>query len=173
MPRSVKCPSCCPDGGAIFRMDLGRGSDSHVYAMTCQNCGYQRKQRGPTKKSLLHTYDYVTREAPSDDGMSAANAIRFHCFNPNGVYSRLKEMHKRLDVWLAEHPEMPNGCLMVHGSLHDYPRKRLFEALDAPKKRKKVSYTVWSAVRYAEECIERGDDFINDPDRWPTNRKDT
>lgn len=118
------------------------------------------------------TYDYITQEAISDEGMAAKYAILFHCFNPNGVYAQLKAMHKRLDAWLEAHPEMPNGVLMVHGSLNDFPRDRLFKALDAPKKRKDVSWTIWSAVRNMQEAIREGDEFVNNPAKWPAPKKD-
>lgn len=166
------CPDCCPHGGAIFRMGFGwRGEAQDNYAMTCQNCGYQRKVRGPNKKSVLFTYDYVTKEATTDEGMSAANRIRFACFNPNGVYAKLKKMHGRLDQWLAAHPERPNGVLFVHGSLCDFPRENLFAALDAPKKRKNVSATINYAIRRVEQAIRDGDEFINTPEKWPAPKQ--
>lgn len=157
------CPTCCPNGGAIFRMDYVGDN----YAMTCQNCGHQRKHRGANKTSVLHTYDFVTKEAASDKGMSRRNAILFHCFNPNGVYARLKQLHERVNAWCDAHPERPNGVILVHGSLNDFPRKQLFEALDAPRKRKNVSYTINAAIDWVERAIIEGDKWLDDPSRWP------
>lgn len=171
MAKGQKCPSCSPHGGAVFRMGFGWRETADNYAMTCQNCGYQRKPRAPSKKSLLHTYDFVTKEAESDAGMTTANAIRFHCFNPNGAYAKLKAMHARIDAWVDAHPERPNGVLFVHGSLNDYPRKRLFAVLDLYRAGKAHKYPLWSAVEHIEREIDRGDEFIANPDLWPKTKE--
>ncbi len=171
MAKGEKCPNCCPDGGAVFRMDYGWGgrdynSPRDVYAMTCQNCGYQRTPR-PRKANPLKNYDFVTSEATSDKGMGARFATYFHCFNPNGAYAQLKQMHVRLDGWLEAHPDRPNGVLFVYGSLHDHPRKTLFAVLDLIKARKAHAYALSYALGLICEEIEKGDGFINDPARWP------
>lgn len=167
MAKGEKCPSCCPSGGAVFRMGFGwQGEAQDNYAMTCQNCGYQRTPR-PRKENPLKNYDFVTTEATSDKGMGARYATYFHCFNPNGAYAQLKAMHARIDQWIAEHPERPNGVMFVYGSLNDFPRKRLFEVLDLISKRRAHAYPLSAALQHIAREIERGDKFIADPAEWP------
>lgn len=168
MSKGQKCPSCCPSGGAVFRMGFGwQGEARDTYAMTCQNCGYQRKPRAPSKKAMLHTYEFVTDEATSDEGMTTANAMRFHCFNPNGAYAQLKAMHDRISAWCDAHPDRPNGVLFVYGSLNGHPRKLLFDVLDLHRKGKAHKWPLQYALKKIAEEIERGDKFINDPSEWP------
>lgn len=122
------------------------------------------------KSNPLKNYDFVTLEATSDEGMGARFATYFHCFNPNGVYAKLKAMHERVNAWCDAHPEMPNGVLFVHGSLNDYPRKQLFAVLDLIRARRAHKYPLWQAVKHMEREIERGIKFCDDPAEWPRTK---
>lgn len=113
------------------------------------------------------SFDHVTKELKSDDGLPAKYRILFHCFNENGAYRRLQAMQAEITAWCERNPDRPNGVLFVHGSLNDYPRKRLFEALDAPRKRKDVTYTVISAIDYVESAINEGYHWLETPADWP------
>jgi len=125
------------------------------------------------KPNPLKNYDFVTTEATSDEGMGARYATYFHCFNPNGAYAQLKAAHERIDAWVDAHPERPNnGVLFVYGSLNDYPRKRLFEVLDLIKARRAHAYPLTAAVRLIEREIEKADNFINDPTKWPAPKQE-
>ena len=76
MAKGEKCPGCCPQGGAVFRMGFGwRGEAQDNYAMTCQNCGYQRTPR-PRKANPLKNYDFVTTEATSDERQGHGRTLR-------------------------------------------------------------------------------------------------
>lgn len=113
------------------------------------------------------SFDYVTKEITTDDGLPAKYRILFHCFNPNGAYARLKVMQEAISQWTKDHPERPNGVLFVHGSLNDYPRARLFEALDAPQKRKAVTSTITLAISNVESAIVDGYHWLETPSEWP------
>lgn len=119
------------------------------------------------KPNPLKNYDFVTKEATSDEGMTTAWAMRFHCFNPNGAYAQLKAAHERINAWVDAHPERPNGVLFVHGSLNDHPRKMLFAVLDLWKQGKAHKYPLHAALQWIEREIKRADEFIADPDQWP------
>lgn len=119
------------------------------------------------KYNQLKDYEFVTREATSDEGMGARYATYFHCFNPNGAYAQLKASHERINAWVDAHPERPNGVLFVHGSLNDHPRKMLFAVLDLIKARRAHAYPLSAAVRWIEREIKRADEFIADPAQWP------
>jgi len=99
--------------------------------------------------------------------MGARYATYFHCFNSNGAYAQLKAMHERLNAWVDANSDRPNGVLFVYGSLNDHPRKTLFAVLDLIKARKAHAYPLAYALRLIREEIEKGDEFINDPARWP------
>lgn len=167
MVKGEKCPSCCPSGGAIFRLQFNLEQDRSL--MTCQNCGYTRTPR-ERKFNPLKDYDFVTQQATSDEGMGARYATYFHCFNPNGAYAQLQAMHKRIDAWVEAHPERPNGVIFVHGSLNDFPRKQLFAVLDRIRKRQSHAYELASALKLIARDIEKGDRFINDPAEWPATK---
>ena len=117
------------------------------------------------------SYDFITREATSDEGMPAKYRILFHCFNEHGVYAELKKLHEKINEWVAANPDRPNGVLFVHGSLNDFPRNELFAALDAPKKRKDVTATIAVAIRTVERAIRAGEEFLADPTQWPAPKK--
>lgn len=116
------------------------------------------------------SYHFITREAESDEGMPAKYRILFHCFNERGAYAQLQKLHEKITAWTAEHPERPNGVILVHGSLNDTPRKRLFEALDAPKKRKNVTMTINLAIGYALNAITEGEAWLADESKWPAKK---
>lgn len=121
-------------------------------------------QRNPSWKLL-------TEDATSDEGMAAKHAIVFHCFNPNGVYVELTALHAKIAEWADAHPERPNGVLMVHGSLNDFPRERLFDALNAPKRRKQVTWTIQSAIVECRNAIKHGEEFLADESKWPAKKE--
>lgn len=123
------------------------------------------------KVNLLKNYEYVTREAMTDEGMGARYACYFHCFNPNGAYAQLKAMHARIDAWIDAHPERPNGVLFVFGSLNDFNRKQLFNVLDLISKRRAHAWPLAYAVRKIREDIVRADNFIADPAEWPDTKE--
>ena len=46
------------------------------------------------KMNRVDRYDYITQEAKSDDEiMTSLEWVRFHYFNPNGLYQQAKELH--------------------------------------------------------------------------------
>lgn len=113
------------------------------------------------------TFNYYAKDATSDAGMPAKWRIVFHCFNPNGVYAELKKMNAAIAQWCEDHPERPNGILLVHGSLHDYPREQLFDALKAPQRRKNVTRDINFAINLVSSAVRDGYEFLENPDRWP------
>lgn len=113
------------------------------------------------------SWDYITVHASTDEGMAAKHRIAFHCFNTNGAYFKLRALHAKIDKWCEVNSDRPNGVLFVHGSLNDFPRKELFDALDAPKRRKDVTRTINRAINLAFNAIRDGEEFLNDPTQWP------
>jgi hypothetical protein len=153
--RMKPCFNCMPKGV--------RGKASHVYdfveltpdnfvwAWCCENCGHIKKPRTRTKRK---DYDYVSQEALSDKDMNTENTLRFHAFNPNGLYAQVGELHKAISKWVDENPDRPNGVLLVHGSFNDFPRKTLFNQL--AKKTRPSGLQVWSIKRTFERALEHG-----------------
>lgn len=117
------------------------------------------------------SWDHLTKELTSDDGLAEKHRITFHCFNPNGLYAKLQAVQERVSMWCKEHSERPNGVLFVHGSLNDFPRKELFAALDAPRKRKDVSRTIQRAINLTSMAIKDAEEFLADEKRWPAPNK--
>lgn len=147
-----KCPNCSPHGGAIFRMGFGwRGEAQDNYAMTCQNCGYQRKTRGPTAASKRNTTEYLFDEATSDEGLSVRNRYYYHRFNPNGAMKKLRVAQDAISAWVDRHPDQPNGVLLVHGSLNTWPDRLFDQAAKALKSRNKTTWYVNYAISHAEK----------------------
>lgn len=118
------------------------------------------------------SWDYITKHASTDEGLAAKYRIDFHCFNPNGGYAKLKAMQDRITLWCKDHPERPNGVIFVHGSLNDFPRKVLFEALEAPRKRKDVTWTINRAINIVFNAIRDGEAFLADEAQWPAPKGD-
>lgn len=114
------------------------------------------------------TWDFITAEATTDANLSAKDTASFHCFNPNGLYAKLKAVHARVSQWCADHPDRPNGVLLVHGSLNDYPRKRLFELLE----RKRItSMEVKCAVDWVRDDIAEAELWLSDESKWPEKKQ--
>lgn len=158
MGRLLPCPKCCPRRPEYnftprvrHELDL---IESGKWAWVCDNCGNVKKPRTPRKTV---SYDYVTKEAPTDDGMSRVNSIRFHCFNPNGLYARLRAMQERV-VEVVDRTGCPNGVFLVHGSLHDFPRNQLFKLLDQ-KRPDRIAYTV--TLNGVERSIREGHEWCD------------
>lgn len=116
----------------------------------------------------LHpSWDHLTKELESDDGLPAKHRIVFHCFNPKGLYYQLQALHYEISVWCEHHKDLPNGVLLVHGSLNDYPRQELFKALNAPQRRKNVTRDVQFAINIAANALREGREFLDNPAKWP------
>lgn len=113
------------------------------------------------------TWDFITKEATSDERLSVKDSVSFHCFNPNGLYAKLKDIHERVSQWCMDHPDRPNGILLVHGSLNDYPRKRLFELLD---KKRITSMELILAKDWVKSDISDAEEWLSDESKWPERK---
>jgi len=123
-----------------------------VGAWKCYNCGNVKR---PRKREHM-SWDFITKEATTDAKMNRRNKITFHCFNPNGIYAALKVVQNRVSE-TVDKTGVPNGALLVYGSFNDYPRKRLFDALE---KKSASSYDIHSAIRYVKDEIEKVNEWI-------------
>jgi len=163
--KMLPCQACCPArpergyytvGKVRHERDHVEINGEFVWAWKCWNCGNIKKPR----KSNKPTYDEITGTLTSDKKLSRSDQILFHCFNPNGLYAELKAVQDRIGEWVDAHPEQPNGVLLVHGSMNDYPRKLLFAMLDKRKRIGRIDYavsisTVERAIKDAKEWLAK------------------
>jgi hypothetical protein len=159
MSKLLPCQACCPrtPGYPIGRVRHERAfveiNGVHVWALQCDNCGNIKKPRQATKR---RDYDWVTVEAPSDSKMSLVNSVRFHCFNPNGLYAQLKAVQDRVAA-MVDATGVPNGVLFVHGSLNDYGRNLLFKLLDT---RKPGRFQVGQALNWISRDMAKAEAWL-------------
>lgn len=160
--KMLPCKACCPARPDLGYYKVGRvrhyidyveidGKD--VRAWKCDNC---RNVKRPRKRDHM-SYDLVTKEAATDSKMNRRNKLSFHCFNPNGVYQKLKAVQDRVSKTVDE-TGVPNGALLVHGIFNDYPRKKLFGVLD---KKNASRYEVDYAIRSVNEAIDDAEKWIS------------
>ena len=116
---------------------------------------------------MARGFAYASEQAVTDEGMSSKDRIHFHYFNPHGLYAAWRDVNQRVADWCDEHPDRPNGVLMVHGSLNNHPYKMLSAGLDSLKKRREVAWHVNYAVTTLEEAIAKAEAFLADETKWP------
>lgn len=164
--KMLPCSACCPAHPELGQRRAGKARHEyefiwdeekqvHVWGWRCWNCGNFKPIR---KRKARPTYEEIISTFTSEEKLFHQEKVWFHCFNPNGLYAQLKAMNDRVSKWVDEHPDRPNGVLMVHGSLHDFPRKTLFDLLEKGKKITRMGYTV--GINIVRRAIEDGNDWL-------------
>ena len=155
MGKMLPCKACLPRGGkARHEMSVKDiWATPTVHGWRCDNCGHFKEPRGPQRRT---SYDFVTKDAASDRGLSIANGLLFHAFNAAGLYAELKAVQEEVAA-VVERTGCPNGVVFVHGSLNGFPRKTLFEAVEKRSRVDRITY------RVTIETVERA---IRDARAW-------
>lgn len=153
--RSEICPSCCPNGGAIFRRDMVWCDDAEDYLFhdkVCQNCGHVKKPRKRQARLLVDATKCSAEEAKAAK-FNAKNTALFHYFNPNGAYAAWRAFDDLVGV-AVDLGAAKSGFWIAYGTLGgDYHYKAISKyALQAKPSRRDVDYTVREIYR----TIERG-----------------
>ena len=135
MAKLLPCQACCPKrpgypvGRVSHERDFVQVSDDpsapFVWAMVCENCGNVKKPR----RSKRSDFEFVSELATTDAGINRANVVRFHYFNPNGLYAELRAVQETV-AEVVDLTGVPNGVLFVHGSLNTFQADQLRKLLD-------------------------------------------
>lgn len=100
-----KCPTCCPNGGAIFVDQYFCDSDDSSewgHFPTCQNCGHRKAAYKPRKTI---TYDELTQGVLSPEQVEKLgrfDLVRYHYFNPAGILAKWQRFGAKIDAAAAE-----------------------------------------------------------------------
>lgn len=103
------------------------------------------------------TWEYLTEEAKTTEGMTTRQILAFEMFNPNGAYAAKKEADAFIDR-LVDAKVVPSGWILAYGGFNDYHYKKL-SALISKKgfvKRWDVNYHADKLREDAARAIEKG-----------------
>ena len=97
---------------------------------------------GVKNMNRVERYDYITQEAKSDDEtMTSLEWVRFHYFNPNGLYQQAKELHDSAYEYVKA--GKANYGIMLGYFNFDFNYNKMTELADMKKPRyRKVSVFV-------------------------------
>lgn len=83
----------------------------------------------------------------------------FHCFNPDGVYYRKRELDKKISQ-LVDEGKANSGALLVHGTLRDTYTEKLVEMNRGKRYIKRIDLEV--LVELIEKDIVKAQKFIDE-----------
>ena len=103
--------------------------------------------------STMSTFSYIIDEATAaSNSWSNVQIVKFHYFNPNGLYAKWRAMTKTISDFV-DAGVIPSGWLLAYGSFSDYSANHLAELNDY----KRINGTKLSVVLESlRDDIERG-----------------
>jgi hypothetical protein len=79
------------------------------------------------------TYDYITKEAPAvGDKWTLKNKVRFHYFNPNGLYTRKRRNDDAISRLVSE-GKAKSGAIVAYGTFASQEADNLNKMLRHPR----------------------------------------
>lgn len=72
----------------------------------------------------MKSFDYVTKEVETDNGLSIKDSLRFHYFNPNGLYAKKLILDDQIAA-LVDSGAVPSGWHLAYGTLDYHYADRL------------------------------------------------
>ena len=108
------------------------------------------------------TWNYITKEATKvARSWTYGEAVRFHYFNPNGLYARKQASDKKIDA-LVEREVCRSGAILAYGGLAFF-ETNLLRGLYDKKRVGRTEYLV--AVEMLEYACVKAEAFIADAEK--------
>lgn len=108
------------------------------------------------------SWNHITQEATKvARSWSYSEAVRFHYFNPNGLYARKKANDAKIDN-LVEREACRSGAILAYGGLCYWEVDQLVKLYDL-KRVSRVDYLV--AVNMLDDHCQKQEAFIADAEK--------
>jgi hypothetical protein len=109
------------------------------------------------------SWNYITQEATKvARSWTYGEAVRFHYFNPNGLYARKRANDKKIDN-LVDREVCRSGAIMAYGGLQTFETAMLIEGLFNKKRVGRIEYLV--AIEMLEDHCIKAEAFIADAEK--------
>ena len=96
---------------------------------------------------MKRDFDYIVDTATDCKGFTIKQTLRFHYFNPNGLYAEKKAINNKV-AELVNAGKVNSGWHFVYGSFSDYAEERLVKL--ATQK----TVPSWSQTRVVLEMLQ-------------------
>ena len=107
--------------------------------------------------TIAKFYQFVTERATeTQPSWTNKDCIRFHYFNPNGVYAQKKATDKLIDA-LVDEGKAKGGAIIAYGSLNYHNTEHLAAMLRYKRVKPSELYAVISGIQWD---IEKAKKFI-------------
>lgn len=97
-----------------------------------------------------HTYEQITREIATDDGLNAFDTMMFHHSNPNGLLARKTKLNNIIAM-LVDAGIVKSGWHLAYGSFADFAWKQMSKMVMRKNPPSWRELQVWISMS-REEC---------------------
>ncbi len=109
----------------------------------------------------MKTWEYITKIATSDEGLSLKDTVSFHYFNPNGLWVAKQATVKKIDE-LVDAGKVKPGAIIAYGGLNSYAYDMMVKMARASKVK---SFDVYYMKKTFREDIANAEKFIAETEK--------